>query len=312
MSGNKERMRKKVEENREARSIKSLGENIQKELEEKLSPAELNTWVTLYRRGLTSSGGLAIASEVLNRKIALRNQETKAKAAQAARRKVRRKAAKARKKVAAAAAKAAPVVAAPVPVVAAPALKLAEGSDGGGESKTQRREQAIPPPPVIVFHTDRRFNPFIFTEIAAPTINVPIDNIVLMSAPSGFLHHVSNEQLYDSFAEISKSAPGKESDSLYLVQRQSRDRALIAFKEQASAQNLLTTCSGYCSIVLNGHPIKFHVTPWSQTIEQHNPWHSQSRMRGGRKTRKPKKRHRRKTRKRRKRRVKRRRKTKRR
>ena len=259
----------------------------------------ISTWIDKFRR--FSHRKRSIESEDSTQKS--RNKSPKA--AQAARRKVRRKAAKARKKVAAAAAKAAPVV-------AAPALKLAEGSDGGGESKTQRREQAIPPPPVIVFHTDRRFNPFIFTEIAAPTINVPIDNIVLMSAPSGFLHHVSNEQLYDSFAEISKSAPGKESDSLYLVQRQSRDRALIAFKEQASAQNLLTTCSGYCSIVLNGHPIKFHVTPWSQTIEQHNPWHSQSRMRGGRKTRKPKKRHRRKTRKRRKRRVKRRRKTKRR
>ena len=130
------------------------------------------------------------------------------------------------------------------------------------------QQQTIPSqPPTMFFNTDPQINPFIFTDITAPTVKVPISNIVLVSAPSGFLESVTNEQLYDSFEKISKPVQGESLDPLYLIQRQSRDRVLIAFKHHLLAQHLLTKCREGCSITLNGRDIKFRVMPWSQTVE---------------------------------------------
>ena len=144
------------------------------------------------------------------------------------------------------------------------------------------QQQTIPSqPPTMFFNTNPQINPFIFTDITAPTVMVPISNIVLVSAPSGFLESVTNEQLYDSFEKISKPVQGESPDPLYLIQRQSRDRVLIAFKLHRLAQHLLTKCREDCYITLNGRDIKFSVIPWSQTVE-HQTYINSTTRRGGR------------------------------
>ena len=147
------------------------------------------------------------------------------------------------------------------------------------------QQQTIPSqPPTMFFNTNPQINPFIFTDITAPTVMVPISNIVLVSAPSGFLESVTNEQLYDSFEKISKPVQGESLDPLYLIQRQSRDRVLIAFKHHLLAQHLLTKCREGCSITLNDRKIKFRVMPWSQTVEHQTYINSVTQLahRGGR------------------------------
>ena len=147
------------------------------------------------------------------------------------------------------------------------------------------QQQTIPSqPPTMFFNTNPQINPFIITDITAPTVMVPISNIVLVNAPSGFLESVTNEQLYDSFEKISKPEQGESLDPLYLIQRQSRDRVLIAFKHHLLAQHLLTKCREGCSITLNGRDIKFRVMPWSQTVEHQTYINSATQLahRGGR------------------------------
>ena len=127
---------------------------------------------------------------------------------------------------------------------------------------------------MMFFNTDPRVNPYIFTESKDAIIsNIPLNQIVLITAPSGFFHDIPNSQIYDSF----DNAFG----NILLIQRQSRDRVLIVFNNSDTAQTLVRECNGGCKI---RHPsdereIQFYVMPWGDTIEM------ERRLMGGRKTR---------------------------
>ena len=127
---------------------------------------------------------------------------------------------------------------------------------------------------MMFFNTDPRVNPYIFTESKDAIISdIPLNQIVLITAPSGFFHDIPNSQIYDSF----DNAFG----NILLIQRQSRDRVLIVFNNSDTAQTLIRECNGGCNI---RHPfdereIQFYVMPWGDTIEM------ERRLMGGRKTR---------------------------
>ena len=127
---------------------------------------------------------------------------------------------------------------------------------------------------MMFFNTDPRVNPYIFTESKDAIISdIPLNQIVLITAPSGFFHDIPNSQIYDSF----DNAFG----DILLIQRQSRDRVLIVFNNSDTAQTLIRECNGGCNI---RHPfdereIQFYVMPWGDTIEM------ERRLMGGRKTR---------------------------
>lgn len=130
---------------------------------------------------------------------------------------------------------------------------------------------------MMFFNTDPRVNPYIFTESKDAIISdIPLNQIVLITAPSGFFHDIPNSQIYDSF----DNAFG----NILLIQRQSRDRVLIVFNNSDTAQTLIRECNGGCNI---RHPfdereIQFYVMPWGDTIEM------ERRLMGGRKTRRKK------------------------
>ena len=130
---------------------------------------------------------------------------------------------------------------------------------------------------MMFFNTDPRVNPYIFTESKDSIINdIPLNQIVLITAPSGFFHDIPNSQIYDSF----DNAFG----NILLIQRQSRDRVLIVFNDSETAQTLIRQCNGGCNI---RHPfedreIQFYVMPWGDTLEM------ERRLMGGRKTRRKK------------------------
>ena len=130
---------------------------------------------------------------------------------------------------------------------------------------------------MMFFNTDPRVNPYIFTESKDAIISdIPLNQIVLITAPSGFFHDIPNSQIYDSF----DNAFG----NILLIQRQSRDRVLIVFNNSDTAQTLIRECNGGCNI---RHPsdereIQFYVMPWGDTIEMERG------LMGGRKTRRKK------------------------
>jgi hypothetical protein len=123
----------------------------------------------------------------------------------------------------------------------------------------------------MYFNTNPRLNPYIFTESKAPIIkDIPLNQVVLISAPSGFFHDIPNSQIYDSF----DNAFG----NVLLIQRQSRDRVIIVFNDSETAETLIRQCNGGCRIK---HPfedreIQFYVMPWKDTMEM------ERRLMGGR------------------------------
>jgi len=235
-----------------------------------LSPTELQQWIDEHQTNVLEiskrRGHIKEALDILDAKIAKKNANTRKN-----KKKNERKKAKKSKR----ASPPEPTPASPPEPTPAPPPPL----------QSVPQQQTIPSqPPTMFFNTNPQINPFIFTDITAPTVMVPISNIVLVSAPSGFLESVTNEQLYDSFEKISKPEQGESLDPLYLIQRQSRDRVLIAFKLHHLAQHLLTKCREGCSITLNGRDIKFRVMPWSQTVEHQTYINSATQLahRGGR------------------------------
>ena len=145
-----------------------------------------------------------------------------------------------------------------------------DDADGGGEGKSNEpvipvsEEVAVPEVRgrKMFFSTDPRENPYIFTESKAPIIkDIPLNQVVLIVAPSGFFHDIPNSQIYDSF----DNAFG----NVLLIQRQSRDRVLIVFNDSKTAETLIRQCNGGCRIK---HPfedreIQFYVMPWKDTME---------------------------------------------
>jgi len=271
-----------------------LGSSIQRDLITKLSPAELQQWIDEHQTNMleisdgdrergreTRLKHRKEALDILDAKIVKKNVNTRKN-----KRKNERKKAKKSKR---ASATPEPTPATPEPTPATPEPTSAIPEPTSAISPTTEptplqsvQQQTIPPQPhTMFFNTNHRINPFIFTDITAPTIRVPISNIVVVSAPSGFLERVTNEQLYDSFEKISKPVQGESPDPLYLIQRQSRDRVLIAFKLHRLAQHLLTKCREDCYITLDGRDIKFSVIPWSQTVE-HQTYINSTTHRGGR------------------------------
>ena len=271
-----------------------LGSSIQRDLITNLSPTELQQWIDEHQTNVLEiskrRGHIQEAFDILDAKITKKNANTRKN-----KKKNERKKAKKSKRAS--------------PPEPTPAISP-EPAISPTPLQSVPQQQTIPSqPPTMFFNTDPQINPFIFTDITAPTVKVPISNIVLVSAPSGFLESVTNEQLYDSFEKISKPVQGESLDPLYLIQRQSRDRVLIAFKHHLLAQHLLTKCREGCSITLNGRDIKFSVIPWSQTVE-HQTYINSTTRRGGRtrkhiKTKRRTKRTKRKTKRRTKRRTKR-------
>ena len=254
-----------------------LGSSIQRDLITNLSSTELQQWIDEHQTNLLEiskrRGHIKEALDILDAKIAKKNANTRKN-----KKKNERKKAKKSKR-------ASP----PEPTLASPPEPTPASPPEPAISPTPLQsvpqQQTIPSqPPTMFFNTDPQINPFIFTDITAPTVKVPISNIVLVSAPSGFLESVTNEQLYDSFEKISKPEQGESLDPLYLIQRQSRDRVLIAFKHHLLAQHLLTKCREGCSITLNDRKIKFRVMPWSQTVEHQTYINSATQLahRGGR------------------------------
>ena len=158
--------------------------------------------------------------------------------------------------------------------------KEQSSNEQGGEEKSVdmpvSEEVSIPEVRnrMMFFNTDPRVNPYIFTESKDAIISdIPLNQIVLITAPSGFFHDIPNSQIYDSF----DNAFG----DILLIQRQSRDRVLIVFNNSDTAQTLIRECNGGCNI---RHPfdereIQFYVMPWGDTIEM------ERRLMGGRKTR---------------------------
>lgn len=158
--------------------------------------------------------------------------------------------------------------------------KEQSSNEPGGEEKSVdmpvSEEVSIPEVrnKMMFFNTDPRVNPYIFTESKDAIISdIPLNQIVLITAPSGFFHDIPNSQIYDSF----DNAFG----NILLIQRQSRDRVLIVFNNSDTAQTLIRECNGGCNI---RHPfdereIQFYVMPWGDTIEM------ERRLMGGRKTR---------------------------
>ena len=158
--------------------------------------------------------------------------------------------------------------------------KEQSSNEQGGEEKSVdmpvSEEVSIPEVRnrMMFFNTDPRVNPYIFTESKDAIISdIPLNQIVLITAPSGFFHDIPNSQIYDSF----DNAFG----NILLIQRQSRDRVLIVFNNSDTAQTLIRECNGGCNI---RHPfdereIQFYVMPWGDTIEM------ERRLMGGRKTR---------------------------
>ena len=274
---------------------KLLGSSIQRDLITKLSPAELQQWIDEHQTNMleisdgdrergreTRLKHRKEALDILDAKIVKKNVNTRKN-----KKKNERKKAK-KSKRASATPEPTPATPEPTPpptpepTPATPEPTPATSSTTEPTPLQSVQQQTIPPQPhTMFFNTNHRINPFIFTDIAAPTIRVPISNIVVVSAPSGFLERVTNEQLYDSFEKISKPVQGESPDPLYLIQRQSRDRVLIAFKLHRLAQHLLTKCREDCYITLNGRDIKFSVIPWSQTVE-HQTYINSTTRRGGR------------------------------
>jgi hypothetical protein len=257
------RMKAKAKIAHDKKTNELLGSSIQRDLITNLSPTELQQWIDEHQTNLLEiskrRGHIKEALDILDAKIAKKNANTRKN-----KKKNERK--KAKKSKRASPPEPTPAIS-PTPLQSVP------------------QQQTIPSqPPTMFFNTDPQINPFIFTDITAPTVKVPISNIVLVSAPSGFLESVTNEQLYDSFEKISKPVQGESLDPLYLIQRQSRDRVLIAFKHHLLAQHLLTKCREGCSITLNGRDIKFRVMPWSQTVEHQTYINSATQLahRGGR------------------------------
>ena len=256
-----------------------LGSSIQRDLITNLSSTELQQWIDEHQTNLLEiskrRGHIKEALDILDAKIAKKNANTRKN-----KKKNERKKAKKSKR----ASPPEPTLASPPePTPASPPEPTPTISPTPLQSVPQ--QQTIPSqPPTMFFNTNPQINPFIFTDITAPTVMVPISNIVLESAPSGFLESVTNEQLYDSFEKISKPVQGESLDPLYLIQRQSRDRVLIAFKHHLLAQHLLTKCREGCSITLNDRKIKFRVMPWSQTVEHQTYINSATQLahRGGR------------------------------
>ncbi len=296
-----------------------LGSSIQRDLITKLSPAELQQWIDEHQTNMleisdgdrergreTRLKHRKEALDILDAKIVKKNVKTIKN-----KKKNERKKAKKSKRASAtpeptpatpeptpATPEPTPATPEPTPATPEPTSAIPEPTPATPEptsaipeptSATTEptplqsvQQQTIPPQPhTMFFNTNHRINPFIFTDITAPTIRVPISNIVVVSAPSGFLERVTNEQLYDSFEKISKPVQGESPDPLYLIQRQSRDRVLIAFKLHRLAQHLLTKCREDCYITLNGRDIKFSVIPWSQTVE-HQTYINSTTHRGGR------------------------------
>jgi hypothetical protein len=272
-----------------------LGSSIQRDLITKLSPAELQQWIDEHQTNMleisdgdrergreTRLKHRKEALDILDAKIVKKNVNTRKN-----KKKNERKKAK-KSKRASATPEPTPATPEPTPqptpepTPATPEPTPATSSTTEPTPLQSVQQQTIPPQPhTMFFNTNHRINPFIFTDITAPTIRVPISNIVVVSAPSGFLERVTNEQLYDSFEKISKPVQGESPDPLYLIQRQSRDRVLIAFKLHRLAQHLLTKCREDCYITLNGRDIKFSVIPWSQTVE-HQTYINSTTRRGGR------------------------------
>ena len=268
-----------------------LGSSIQRDLITKLSPAELQQWIDEHQTNMleisdgdrergreTRLKHRKEALDILDAKIVKKNVKTIKN-----KKKNERKKAK-KSKRASATPEPTPATPEPTPATPEPTSAIPEPTSATTEPTPLQsvQQQTIPPQPhTMFFNTNHRINPFIFTDITAPTIRVPISNIVVVSAPSGFLERVTNEQLYDSFEKISKPVQGESPDPLYLIQRQSRDRVLIAFKLHRLAQHLLTKCREDCYITLNGRDIKFSVIPWSQTVE-HQTYINSTTHRGGR------------------------------
>ena len=269
-----------------------LGSSIQRDLITKLSPAELQQWIDEHQTNMleisdgdrergreTRLKHRKEALDILDAKIVKKNVNTRKN-----KRKNERKKAKKSKR---ASATPEPTPATPEPTPATPEPTSAISPTTEPTPLQSVQQQTIPPQPhTMFFNTNHRINPFIFTDITAPTIRVPISNIVVVSAPSGFLERVTNEQLYDSFEKISKPVQGESPDPLYLIQRQSRDRVLIAFKLHRLAQHLLTKCREDCYITLDGRDIKFSVIPWSQTVEHQTYINSTNEPHRGGRTRK--------------------------
>ena len=249
-----------------------LGSSIQRDLITNLSPAELQQWIDEHQTNLLEiskrRGHIKEALDILDAKIAKKNANTRKN-----KKKNERKKAKKSKRASPPPEPTPAFTPEPIPAISPTPLQSVP------------QQQTIPSqPPTMFFNTNPQINPFIITDITAPTVMVPISNIVLVNAPSGFLESVTNEQLYDSFEKISKPEQGESLDPLYLIQRQSRDRVLIAFKHHLLAQHLLTKCREGCSITLNGRDIKFRVMPWSQTVEHQTYINSATQLahRGGR------------------------------
>ena len=270
------RMKAKAKIAHDKKTNELLGSSIQRDLITNLSPTELQQWIDEHQTNLLEiskrRGHIKEALDILDAKIAKKNANTRKN-----KKKNERKKAKKSKR----ASPPEPTLASPPePTLASPPEPTPTISPTPLQSVPQ--QQTIPSqPPTMFFNTNPQINPFIFTDITAPTVMVPISNIVLVSAPSGFLKSVTNEQLYDSFEKISKPVQGESPDPLYLIQRQSRDRVLIAFKLHHLAQHLLTKCREDCYITLNGRDIKFSVIPWSQTVE-HQTYINSTTRRGGR------------------------------
>ena len=278
------RMKAKAKIAHDKKTNELLGSSIQRDLITNLSSTELQQWIDEHQTNLLEiskrRGHIKEALDILDAKIAKKNANTRKN-----KKKNERKKAKKSKRASppeptlasppepTLASPPEPTLASPPePTLASPPEPTPAISPEPAISPTPLQsvpqQQTIPSQPLTMFfNTDPQINPFIFTDITAPTVKVPISNIVLVSAPSGFLESVTNEQLYDSFEKISKPVQGESLDPLYLIQRQSRDRVLIAFKHHLLAQHLLTKCREGCSITLNDRKIKFRVMPWSQTVE---------------------------------------------
>ena len=266
------RMKVKAKIAHDIKTNELLGSSIQRDLITNLPPAELQQWIDEHQTNVLEiskrRGHIKEAHDILDAKIVKKNVNTRKN-----KKKNERKKAKKSKRASPPPEPTPAFTPEPIPAISPTPLQSVP------------QQQTIPSqPPTMFFNTNPQINPFIFTDITAPTVMVPISNIVLVNAPSGFLESVTNEQLYDSFEKISKPEQGESLDPLYLIQRQSRDRVLIAFKHHLLAQHLLTKCREGCSITLNGRDIKFRVMPWSQTVEHQTYINSATQLahRGGR------------------------------
>ncbi|MBT6034040.1 MAG: hypothetical protein HOH01_00430 [Candidatus Jacksonbacteria bacterium] len=266
------RMKVKAKIAHDIKTNELLGSSIQRDLITNLPPAELQQWIDEHQTNVLEiskrRGHIKEAHDILDAKIVKKNVNTRKN-----KKKNERKKAKKSKRASPPPEPTPAFTPEPIPAISPTPLQSVP------------QQQTIPSqPPTMFFNTNPQINPFIITDITAPTVMVPISNIVLVNAPSGFLESVTNEQLYDSFEKISKPEQGESLDPLYLIQRQSRDRVLIAFKHHLLAQHLLTKCREGCSITLNGRDIKFRVMPWSQTVEHQTYINSATQLahRGGR------------------------------